>query len=77
MPRANSLYFPGFRHLDRGSTPHFGPDRLAFGSDWPPCTLEATYAQVIAAARALTADLSATEQDAIFNGTARVAYRLP
>jgi len=55
----------------------FGPDRLAFGSDWPPCTLEATYAQVIAAARALTADLSATEQDAIFNGTARVAYRLP
>ena len=55
----------------------FGPNRLMFGSDWPPCTLEATYAQVIAAARALTADLSATEQDAIFNGTARVAYRLP
>jgi len=55
----------------------FGPNRLMFGSDWPPCTLEATYAQVIATARALTSGLSRTEQDAIFNGTARTTYRLP
>jgi L-fuconolactonase len=54
----------------------FGPNRLMFGSDWPPCTLEATYAQVCAAARALTADLSEPEQRAIFSGTARTAYRL-
>ena len=55
----------------------FGPDRLMFGSDWPPCTLEASYAQVCATARALTAGLSSAERAAIFSGTARRAYRLP
>jgi L-fuconolactonase len=55
----------------------FGPNRLMFGSDWPPCTLEATYAQVCAAARALTADLSEPERAAVFSGTARRGYRLP
>jgi L-fuconolactonase len=55
----------------------FGPNRLMFGSDWPPCTLDASYPQVIATARALTSDLSRTEQDAIFRGTARRTYRLP
>ena len=54
----------------------FGPDRLMFGSDWPVCTLEASYGQVCAAARALTADLSPTERDAIFSGTARRIYAL-
>jgi L-fuconolactonase len=55
----------------------FGPDRLMFGSDWPPCTLEASYAQVIAIARALAADLSESERDAIFHATARNTYQLP
>jgi L-fuconolactonase len=54
----------------------FGPARLMFGSDWPPCTLDATYAQVCAAARALTSDLSRSEQDAIFSTTARQRYHL-
>ena len=54
----------------------FGPDRLMFGSDWPVCTLEASYGQVCAAARALTAGLSPTERDAIFSGTARRIYAL-
>jgi L-fuconolactonase len=47
-----------------------------FGSDWPPSTLDASYAQVLATARALTADLSEPEQRAIFSGTARTTYRL-
>ncbi|HWF82491.1 MAG TPA: amidohydrolase family protein [Streptosporangiaceae bacterium] len=55
----------------------FGPDRLMFGSDWPPCTLQASYAAVVAAARTLVADLSAAEQAAILSGTAIRAYRLP
>jgi L-fuconolactonase len=54
----------------------FGPNRLMFGSDWPPSTLDAPYTEVIATARALTADLSGTEQDAIFNTTARHIYGL-
>jgi L-fuconolactonase len=55
----------------------FGPNRLMFGSDWPPSTLDATYGEVLATARALTADLSSAEQAAIFSGTARRTYRLP
>jgi len=55
----------------------FGPNRLMFGSDWPPCTLEASYAEVCATARALTAGLSGSERAAIFSGTARRSYRLP
>jgi len=55
----------------------FGPNRLMFGSDWPPCTLDATYAEVLATARTLTADLSSTEQAAIFSDTARRTYQLP
>jgi len=54
----------------------FGPNRLMFGSDWPPCTLEASYAQVCAAARSLTAGLSNAEREAIFSRTARRTYRL-
>ncbi|HXL95002.1 MAG TPA: amidohydrolase family protein [Streptosporangiaceae bacterium] len=54
----------------------FGADRLMFGSDWPVCTLAASYDEVLAAARELTSDLSAGERDAIFAGTATRVYRL-
>jgi L-fuconolactonase len=54
----------------------FGPRRLMFGSDWPVSTLHAHYADIHAAARALTATLSPAEQEAIFSGTARRLYRL-
>jgi L-fuconolactonase len=54
----------------------FGPDRVMFGSDWPVCTLGASYAQVCAAARALTAGLGRAEREAIFSGTARRIYAL-
>jgi L-fuconolactonase len=54
----------------------FGPARMMFGSDWPPCTLSATYGEVVAAARALIADLSPPEQSAILAETATRAYGL-
>lgn len=54
----------------------FGPDRLMFGSDWPPSTLAAPYGAVVAAARELVADLSPAEQAAILWRTAGRAYRL-
>jgi L-fucono-1,5-lactonase len=54
----------------------FGPDRLMFGSDWPPCTLSSTYAGVVDAARELTAALSPAEREAVFSGTARRVYQL-
>jgi L-fuconolactonase len=54
----------------------FGPGRLMFGSDWPVCTLAASYGEVLQAARDLTGDLSDTEREAIFAGTATRLYRL-
>jgi L-fuconolactonase len=54
----------------------FGPDRLMFGSDWPPCTVTSSYGEVVNAAQALIADLSAAERFAIMAGTARRVYRL-
>jgi L-fuconolactonase len=54
----------------------FGPTRLMFGSDWPVCTLSASYADVVAAAAALTSELSEPEQAAIWAGTARSVYRI-
>lgn len=54
----------------------FGPGRLMFGSDWPVCTLSASYAIVVAAAAELTASLSELEQHAILAGTASRVYRI-
>jgi L-fuconolactonase len=55
----------------------FGPGRLMFGSDWPVCTPEATYGQVVALAKALLGDrVSAAERDAVFGQNATVAYSL-
>jgi L-fuconolactonase len=55
----------------------FGPDRLMFGSDWPVSALTATYGTVCGMYRELTARLTVTEQEAIFDRTARRVYRLP
>jgi L-fuconolactonase len=52
----------------------FGPDRLMFGSDWPVCTLNASYADVVTAAVTLTDGLSDPERTAILAGTARAVY---
>jgi L-fuconolactonase len=54
----------------------FGPDRLMFGSDWPVCKLAADYAEVIAAARELTARLTPAERHQVFTGTAARTYGL-
>ncbi|MFE5887332.1 amidohydrolase family protein [Streptomyces sp. NPDC056462] len=54
----------------------FGPGRLMFGSDWPVCTLAATYGEVLAAATELTAALSAAERAQFFEGTAARVYGL-
>jgi L-fucono-1,5-lactonase len=54
----------------------FGPERVLFGSDWPVCELAASYDEVLGAARTLTASLSDTERNEVFDGTARRAYRL-
>ncbi|MFI6355151.1 amidohydrolase family protein [Streptomyces sp. NPDC050743] len=54
----------------------FGPDRLMFGSDWPVCTLAATYTEVLTAMTELTADLGDADRHALFEGTATAVYGL-
>jgi L-fuconolactonase len=55
----------------------FGPARLMFGSDWPVCTLAASYAEVVALARgALAGRLGPAELDAVFGANAIAVYRL-
>lgn len=55
----------------------FGPDGLMFGSDWPVCTLAASYGEVLDLARDLLAPrLSAAELDAVLGGNATREYRL-
>jgi L-fuconolactonase len=54
----------------------FGPERVMFGSDWPVCELAATYEQVYSAAETLTAELSTSEREEVFAGTATRAYPL-
>ncbi|MFF7790285.1 amidohydrolase family protein [Streptomyces sp. NPDC007991] len=51
----------------------FGPDRLMFGSDWPVCTLAATYTEVLDTARRLTGP---SEHEQIFGATATRVYDL-
>jgi L-fuconolactonase len=55
----------------------FGPARLMFGSDWPVCTLAASYAEVVALARgALAGRRGPAELDAVFGANAIAVYRL-
>ncbi|MCO5973913.1 amidohydrolase family protein [Actinoallomurus soli] len=51
----------------------FGADRVMYGSDWPVCTLAASYGQVFDLAREA---VPAGDRDAVFGGTARRVYGL-
>ncbi|WP_151475590.1 amidohydrolase family protein [Streptomyces albicerus] len=54
----------------------FGPSRIMFGSDWPVCTLVASYAEVAHITAQLTEKLSESEREEIFAGTATRVYDL-
>jgi L-fuconolactonase len=54
----------------------FGPSRLMFGSDWPVCTLAASYREVLALARETVAGLGESERAAVLAGTAVKVYGL-
>jgi L-fuconolactonase len=54
----------------------FGPDRLMYGSDWPVCTLAASYEEVWELAGELLAGLSEAERAAVLGGTAARVYHV-
>ncbi|HWT25923.1 MAG TPA: amidohydrolase family protein, partial [Solirubrobacteraceae bacterium] len=54
----------------------FGPDRTMWGSDWPVCTLAASYADVLGLARRAVAGLDEAGRTAVLGGTATRVYGL-
>ena len=54
----------------------FGTERIVFGTDWPVCTLAASYQRIVDLAEQLTAGLSPHELSAIFGGNATRVYAL-
>lgn len=54
----------------------FGRDRVVFGSDWPVCTLAASYARWVGALSALTRSESEENRSKLFHENAVRVYRL-
>ena len=54
----------------------FGPARLMLGSDWPVCTLAASYAEVLGLAQRALAGLAEAERAEVLAGTATRVYGL-
>jgi len=55
----------------------FGPDRLMFGSDWPPCLMATSYEHWVRVVELSLAPLSLDEQAKIWATTAERVYGLP
>jgi L-fuconolactonase len=55
----------------------FGPQRLLFGSDWPVCTVAASYVRWASVVSHFIASLSLSEQGAIMGGNATKTYNIP
>jgi predicted TIM-barrel fold metal-dependent hydrolase len=54
----------------------FGWDRVLFGSDWPVCTLSASYRQWVEALYSITRSAGAANQAKLFHDNAVRVYRL-
>jgi predicted TIM-barrel fold metal-dependent hydrolase len=54
----------------------FGWDRVLFGSDWPVCTLSASYKQWVEALLSITRTASVANQGKLFHDNASRVYRL-
>ncbi|MEM7792575.1 MAG: amidohydrolase family protein [Verrucomicrobiota bacterium] len=54
----------------------FGPERLMFGSDWPPCLMATSYKRWVGVVEDAIKSLSTDEQAAIWSGTAQKFYGL-
>jgi L-fuconolactonase len=54
----------------------FGPERVMFASDWPVCTLAATYRQWVEALQTIVQDRSEAEQRRLFHDNAVAFYGL-
>jgi predicted TIM-barrel fold metal-dependent hydrolase len=53
---------------------HFGPERVMWGSDWPPAAATMTYAQALAAVRGGLSHLAPAQVAAVLGGNARRVF---
>jgi L-fuconolactonase len=75
-PEADELAIdPYLPYLDQ-ALEHFTPQRLMFGSDWPLCTLTATFDEVYDITNLFISKLSTHEQDLIMGECAATFYNL-
>ncbi len=65
-----------FRPYFEHAAEHFGPERMIWASNWPVSLRGKAYGELLATARAMLADLSEAERNAVFGGTANQTYRL-
>jgi L-fucono-1,5-lactonase len=61
----------------RAAAEWFGEDRLLYGSDWPVCTLAASYGEVLEACESALGGLAPRARAKIFGGNAKAFYLLP
>lgn len=54
----------------------FGPERLMYGSDWPVCLLRSDYSRWVETVETLASELSPSEQEQFWGGTAQQWYKL-
>jgi L-fuconolactonase len=54
----------------------FGPDRIMWGSDWPVCTVAASYNEVLAVSKDLLEQLIGSDLTSVLGGCARETYRI-
>jgi L-fuconolactonase len=54
----------------------FGPSRLMIGSDWPVCTLAASYSRTLQVVEQSVGALSADERNLVLGGTAQALWDL-
>ena len=70
----------GARTTWRHTSPHavemFGSDRLMWGSDWPVCTLAATYTEVFETTVEVLSDQVGDDVESILGGCAAATYGL-
>ncbi len=66
----------GLRPYFDAALAHFGPSRLMFASDWPPCLSATDYQRWVDVVAGWVSPLTASEQADIWSGTATRAYRL-
>ena len=67
----------GYPPLARMAVEAFGPQRVMWGSDFPPVSSREGYAASLEVPRQYFSDLSADEQAALFGGTALAVWGFP